>query len=378
MKKVTRIIGAICMMGLLTFVSTSCKKNQENGEMTINVVVSEYEEDGERAYIDPNLQFWWHEFDQVRVYNLAEEANADESATSVFTKIGNTTSTQTARFRGPSVGTKKAEGYRVFYPVKMVKNNDDDEMINATLWNENRQIFQVGKKQQYRYYQTTEHPHASMVDGNAMPMAINMESLTDAVNLKHVFGVASFLIRQNFGQNLVIDSIKLVDNFHNLTGDVSVKLTSVVAANMTYVSDQFFGRGEPGDPDYIAGYHGFTQEYVDGVVAPALANLGWMPERTGKEITLDCTYKHDDGETKGEALTTSNTEFAISLRPLALSEGFHLLVYIQGVEDPIDLDDTKFYRNNSQTLDYTWAIKPKTFKRYILRNTLESYLPTGK
>jgi hypothetical protein len=366
MKKVTRIIGAICMMGLLTFVSTSCKKEKES-ETTLNVVVSgfEAEDEGERAYINSSYQFMWHESDHVRVYNLADEANADESVTSIFDKVGNA-STSSARFRGPSVGAKKAEGYRVFYPVGMVKYNNDEDMINATLWNENRQIFEVKKQQQFEYYNTTEHPHPSRVDGQAMPMAVDMEDLTKEAELKQIFGVAAFLLQKGpeYTGEIVIDSVKVIDNYHNLTGEVSVKLHDVFVDSLRKVSDAFFEE-----------YQGFTDEYVDKVVTPALNNIGWIPTKTGKEVTLNCCYKHADGEVKGEALGNGETNFAILLRPLALSNGFTLLVYIEGRPEPVELTDLDFYRHDiNHYLDYTWAIKSKVYKTYRMRTTLDVYL----
>lgn len=363
MKKVTRIIGAICMMGLLTFVSTSCNKEKEEGQMTINVAVSGFEEEGERAYINSNYEFMWHENDYIRVYNLADEANADESATSVFSKIGNTTG-PTARFRGASVGAKKAEGYRLFYPIEMVKGTAEE--INLTLQNENHQVFQVSDHQQFEAYNTSDH-HSSLVDGHAMPMAAKPEKLTDDVTLQQIFGVAAFQMRvsEDYQGSLVVDSIRLEDNFHNITGDVSLKLHTVDPAALTSVSNAFFTT-----------YQGFTQEYLDEVLTPALLDMDWMRLNGGKEITLDCTYDHDGG-LNGQPVQVAPfyTEFAYMLRPLALSEGFKLYVYIHGYENPVVLTDADFYRSGHQTLDYTWAVKVRVFKRYIMRQTLDTKLP---
>jgi hypothetical protein len=362
MKKVTRIIGAVCMMGLLTFVSTSCKKNQENGEATISIVVPGFVEDGERAYIDENYQFVWHENDYIRVYNLADEANADESSSAVYTKVGNATGT-TARFRGPSLGIVKSEKYRYFYPVDMVKDNGNPDSINLRLWNANRQVFWVKDHQQFENYETSTH-HASLVDGKAMPMAVKVDKLTDEATLHHMFGSAAFLIRSSNAAagTMVVDSIKLVDKFHNLTGDVSLKLHKVVPEDLQTVSDEYF-----------TNYKNFTQDYVDDVIAPALSNLGWMPTKTGKEIMLNCICSTNDS---GVELGTSNTEFSFMLRPLALSEGFDLTVYLHYKQTPtetieVHLDETDFYRNDSQTLNYLWATQVGYYKRYIMTYTLD-------
>jgi hypothetical protein len=364
MKKVTRIIGAICMMGLLAFVSTSCKKEKDNDETTINVVVSGFEQDGERAYIDANYAFMWHESDYIRVYNLADEENADESMTSVFSKIGNSTG-ETARFRGPSVGAKKAEGYRIFYPIDMVKGTAEE--INLTLQNGNRQVFQVRDHQQFEAYNTPTH-HMSLVDGNAMPLAIDPENLTDNVTLKQIFGVAAFQLRisNQYAEEVVVDSIKLIDNYHNITGDVSLKLHMVNPASLNAVSNEYF--------EHYSQYTDF-EDFATRVIAPALSAMGWDPDETstGKEITLNCTYEHDGGLNGQSVLVAPYyTEFAFMLRPLALSHGFQLLVYVHGMANPVELTDADFYRPGHQTLDYTWATKNRSYKRYIMRNTLDS------
>lgn len=352
MKKYTRIIGAVCMMGLLTFVSTSCKKNQENDETTINVVVSGLEEEDERAYIDQNLQFWWHENDYIRVYNLADEENAVESTTAVYTKIGNV-SAQTARFRGPSVGPKKAHGYRYFYPINMVKGDHDE--INMNLWNENRQVFHVSDHQQFHYYETPYH-HLSMVDPVAMPMAVAVNKLTDDATLKHLFGTASFRLSAAPGTTFVVDSIKLVDHYHNISGDFSLKLHEFHFEDYLNVWDQFFNT-----------YHGFTDEYYQNVILPLYESWGYddfFYGNSGREITLDCMYEQD-GAIQGVTLGTNGyTHFNFMLRPLALSEGFTLTVYVHD-GDPIVLTDAEF-RHQNQPLNYTWAVKPGKIKSYII------------
>lgn len=353
MKRFTRIIGAVCMMGLLTFVSTSCKKNQENDETTINVVVSGLEEEDERAYIDVVYKFWWHENDYIRVYNLADEYNAVESVTSVYSKIGSTSS-QIARFRGPSVGPKKAEGYRYFYPIDMVPGSVDEICMN--LWNGNRQVFHVSDHQQFHYYETPYH-HLSMVDPVAMPMAVAVNKLTDDATLKHLFGTASFRLSAAPGTTFVVDSIKLVDHYHNISGDFSLKLHEFHFVDYIEAWDQFFNT-----------YHGFTDVYEQNVLIPLYESWGYCDfyGNSGHEITLDCTFEHEDGVLEGVQLMQypDMTMFNFMLRPLALSEGFTLTVYVHD-GDPIVLTDTDF-RYHDQSLNYSWAVKPGKIKSYIM------------
>lgn len=355
MKKVTRIFCAICMMGLLTFVSTSCKKNQENGEMTINVAMPTLEDVGSRAYINVYGTFYWHENDFIRVFNLADEANAGDSKTAVYSKIGNT-SVQVARFRGPSLGAKKAEAFRIFYPVEMIQGETED--IEALLHNENRVEFTVSDHQEFNSYATADH-HYSMVDPTAMPMAERMEKITDNATMHHMFGVAAFNINAGEIENLVVDSVKYEDNGFNITGKVSVKLHKVA------VDDS---QGTEHNLDSVwAAYNGMTPEFLP-VLAEELDYLGWdvVEGTTGTSITMDCCINEDEsGEPCGIVLGTAplGTNFNFMLRPLAVSEGFTLTVYVHDAA-PVVLtqDDFEFGLN---ACDYTWATKPGKRKTYI-------------
>ena len=362
MKKVTRIFCAICMMGMLTFVFTSCKKKQENGEMSINVAMHTLATVSDRAYITDYGIFMWHEQDFIRVYNLAAEANAIDSRTNVFTKVGGA-SVAKARFRGPSVGAKLPEGYRIFYPIGMVKGTSEE--IEDNLENENRQTFVVADRQRFHAYETPTH-HYSWVDPDAMPMAERMEKLTDNATLHHMFGVASFNLKAAQGTSLVVDSVKLKVNGFNITGEVSVKLHKVAVDdsqgaehNLNYVWNQFFDN-----------YHGVTPEYIANVLAPELEYLGWMPDDAtlGDEIMMDCVFEHEDGETKGVTVGSGQdgTYFQFMLRPLALSQGFDLTVYVHD-GDPIELNQTDFTYGAfpcNEEWGFTWGVKPGYRKIY--------------
>lgn len=356
MKKVTRIFCAICMMGLLTFVSTSCKKDQENAEMTISVSMPTLENVGERAYINVYGTFFWHENDFIRVFNLADEANAADSKTSVFSKIGNET-VETARFRGPSVGAKKAEGFRIFYPIEMIQG--ETEEIEANLHNENRVEFTVSDHQVFNSYATENH-HYSMVDPVAMPMAERMEKLTANATMHHMFGVAAFNINAGEIADLVVDSVKYEDNGFNITGKVSVKLHKVAV-------DDSQGTEHNLNTVWEA-YNGMTPEFLP-VLAEELDYLGWdvVEGTTGTSITMDCCVNEDEnGEPCGIVLGTApmGTNFNFMLRPLAVSQGFTLTVYVHGVEQPILLTQDDF-EYGIGACDYTWATKPGKRKTYI-------------
>jgi hypothetical protein len=349
------------MLGLLTFVSTSCKKNQENGEMTVTVSLPSLDNVGDRAYIATNGQFWWLENDYIRVYNLAEETNASQSKTSVFSKIGNEVA-QSARFRGPSVGAKKAEGFRIFYPVNMIAGTTEE--VNADLANENRQTFVVSDHQVFSSYTTGDH-HYSMVDAYAMPMAEKMNKLTDAATLHHIFGVAAFNLNSGDEQGVVVDSVLYQDKGFNITGQVSMKLHKVATDD---------SQGENHNLNRVwEAYEGFTPEYVANTLAPELEWLGYDPDYTtlGDHIMMDCVYEHEDGTVAGVTLNQAPyaTNFNFMLRPLAVSQGFNLTLYVHNDADPenpivVELDEADF-EYGIGACDYTWAAKPGKRKTYI-------------
>lgn len=376
MKKVTTIIGAVCLMGVMTF-ATSCKKNDQKADMTIQVVIPQAEEetfDGERAYLNPQGVFFWSKNDQVRVYNLAENANADESTTSLFHKVGGAIDDQVAYFQGPSVGPRKALAYRLFYPYNMVYGND--EYIEEKLAQGNRQTFVVSKKQQYAYYETEQHL-ISLIDPAAMPMATRIENLNGPATLEHIFGFLKFAIGAMPGEEIVVDSVKLIDNDQHLTGKVTCQISNVVDGDdngkldVNDVWDEFFDT-----------YHGYTPAFVTGPLKSIYDDLSWVPEPEGYAITLDCTYDHDGSGTKsGVMLNNQNgyTWFTFVVRPGACWNGFNLVMYVHNDADPANPIEVVIDRWNGNIpgtpgmaqLDdatesnYKWAMAPRKIKTFV-------------
>lgn len=371
MKKVTTIIGAVCMMGLLTFVSTSCKKNQENAGSSVQIVIPQAEEeimDG-RAYLNPSGSFFWNKNDQVRVYNLA--ADPIESTSSVFYKVGGTTHDPRAHFTGNSVGGPKDYDYRIFYPVQMVKDGFDDDAVLSALEQENRQTFTVSTKQKYSFFANEQH-EISLIDPEAMPMAVKVHSLNTSANLQHMFGFLKFAIGANPGEIIVVDSIKLIENDMNITGEVSVKLDQVVGDELTNIANAYM----------LPQYRAVNETFLTEVVAPELTKLGWISGPVkGKEITLDCVYEHEDGETKGVTLVNTDglTYFTFVVRPLACWNGFNLVMYIHNDDDenePIEVVINRWNGNMTPTPglvqeddmvgdpNYKWAMEPKKIKTF--------------
>lgn len=370
MKKVTRIIGAICMMALLTVVSTSCKKDQDAaGTEVITAEVETFGVEGERAYIDPedNYNFWWHPQDYVRVFNLSSVVNeqgfTDESTTSVFYKYNPTGVSKQARFRGPSVGSKKNLGYRLFYPTAMFKYKDAEDQLTADLENGNRATFTVSTHQQFSSYEENGHI-LSFVDPDAMPLAIDPEKLNGTATFRHMFGVASFGFRAPNGQITVVDSVKLTDKALHITGDVTLKLDRVAVTNeamgaehnLLNVQDAFFDA------------HGWNEPFISAL-AEELDWLDWCPSNTGYSITMNCRYAKEEGaEPTGVQLMNVNSQtytyFNFMLRPLALYNGFTIELYIHNDADPTTPIVKTFDSDNNDfgSLSYANAVKRAKIK----------------
>lgn len=368
MKKVTRIISAICMMSLLTFVSTSCKKDQDNAGMeVISAEVETFSVDGERAYIEPdNYNFLWHEEDYVRVFNLSSQAN--QSRTSVFYKF-TPGITSGARFRGPSVGNKMDVGYRLFYPVNMFKYKDDEQTFMAQLGNENRTTFTVATTQEFNNYSENGHI-SSVVDPEAMPMAIDPEKLAAPATFRQMFGVAAISFKAGMNKVVVVDSLLLTDKTLPITGDVTLRLDRVA------VEDPVMGP----EHNLIDVWNAFEANGWDDNFASALAEelswLSWSSANTGHSIMMNCLYaKEGEEEPTGVQLANAGgnvfTDFNFMLRPCALYNGFTVTLYIHNFDDPttaivksFDSDNHDFFYGNSSTPDFNWGIKRAKIKNF--------------
>lgn len=337
MKKVTRIFGMFCMIGLLAF-TTSCKKDQEtNSSVRLGVPQLSEGFGADRAYIDEEWMFMWHGGDQIMVYNLAEDAT--QSVMSVFhntNPVG--VETKWATFQGEDVGAPKDYYYRYFYPIGMVSQNP------AELREENRQTFTVSPDQ--NYYLFDECEPLCRVDPEAMPMAINTDDLHKDAVLEHMFGIAHFMVQARRNNHITIESVTLHDNFWNLTGELTVKLHEVDTAQLNQLWNEYAG-DVTADP--------FASHFMNY----AVLTMGYDPNPTGKEITLHMMHPDENNplETVGVEVGTGNawTEFNFILRPLALSEGFTITLTGTAGEnaDPYEWTCEKWVNANLEM-----AIKP--------------------
>jgi hypothetical protein len=301
--KRNKLFFAVCMAGSLALLASSCKKNEENKEVTISLPQLEEEADfdGSKLYIDfnQNNTYKWNGNDEVMFYNLDAE-DGTQTLKAIYATTAAAEGATSAIFTGDDLGSKK-DHFFAFYPVSKIVNG-----TNA-LDQDNFETFSVDSVQQY-----TLIKGKPTVDPSAMAAACETESVK-ALTLKHIFGV----LRLKLKGVKTVQKLVLIDNTHNLSGNVTLKLHEV---NMTTFSNLMNA--------YASDYpeNGLTPEDL----AAYLQQLGYSSEPEGKKMVLDCG--------NGVALSeTTQTHFFFVLRPGALIDGFKVNVYFtDGSNDAIE------------------------------------------
>lgn len=303
MKRNNRLFFAMCMAGSLALLASSCKKNEENNEATISLPQMEEagDIDGSRLYIDfnQNNTYKWNGNDEVMFYNLDAE-DGTQTVKAIYTATAAAEGKTTTVFYGDNLGSKK-DHFFAFYPVSKIVNG------TGALDADNYETFSVDSVQQYTIIKGNP-----TVDPTALAAACetnNVKSFT----MKHIFGV----LRMKLKGVKTVQKLVLIDNTHNLSGNVSLKLHEV---NMTTFSNLMAA--------YASDYSG--SEYTPEDLAGYLQQLGYSSEPEDKKMVLDC----GDGIALSE---TTQTNFFFVLRPGALIDGFKVNVYFtDGSNDAIE------------------------------------------
>jgi hypothetical protein len=327
MKKM-RIFGMVCMAGLLA-IASSCKKEDTKEVTSVQLSAPEAfvsnPADGERAYITLPGSFFWNANDELVVYNLSDQYA--QSKRSIFHNV--TGPGSTARFAGPSVGPRKPLGFRFFFPKEMI--DWDFNGGNGDLANENREHFIVSEWQNYAAYDDNGH-QPSLVDPDAMPMAIDPYKITDNCQLQHIFGVASIQMRADEGDTIYVKEVQLEDEYFNLWGTCSVKLHNVDTAHLRTTWEEYVY----GD---MTQFETYFAQYITGNGAES---IGWESNGQGKTLRMDCVHKDAAGNDVYVMLFneqgTGNSQFNFMVRPLACSHGIKVRVIFD--------DDTMIELNN--------------------------------
>lgn len=323
MKKTYRLFCTMCMAGVLAFLATSCKKNDAIESKVIRIAMPEFTEEwgepdeADRAYIAFNStspwDFKWNAYDEIMVYNL-DEADGTNTRKALYVTDDSAEGAALASFQysaGAKLGRTKIDHFFVFYPAGMVANG------TTPLDGDNREYFHVNRNQDFTEFTNEAGGRDVTVDPESFAMATELESVEDQFTLHHIFGICNINLRGVLGT--VIDSVVVVDNEINLTGDMSLKLHVVNMA--TFSSIQELYKLENLEGSFLAAWAAYRAE------------LGVMSEPTGKSVAINChTADHNGVELQG---TYYLAPFYIPMRPGALIKGFVINVYYNGLAEPL-------------------------------------------
>ena len=289
MKKITRIIGLMCMAAVVAFSASSCKKTEENASFTMRLTqVQGFNDD--RAYIDvyDNCLLKWNEDDALKVYNLAEDYT--ESVVEEFVADPGAGGQTTTTFSGNPVGASKGVGFFFFYP---------SYMASGVLEEGNRETFTVEDEQIY--------DEEFLFDPNSLVMARKVQNdfAEDGV-MEHIFGFLHLKVTK--GTAARIKSIVVTDLHHHLTGSMSLLIPAVNSETFETLYQECVAQ----DPSYASDLYDYLHN-----------QLHYEANGEGYTITLNCEDA-DNGE--GVLVNADTQHFVISLRPGALWDGFTITV----------------------------------------------------
>lgn len=289
MKKVIKCLG---MMALVAVAFTSCKKEETKSSITVAsqdlVTVDE-----DRTYLHDSGKTYFEIGDRVMVFNISE-TTPTQSNCGVYECIGEGSLVQFVNSGyGDAAQDALDGGYYAFYPFIEPFENIISELPDG----ENKSKFRVQPEQTYR-------PDKVSLGDLYMAGHSNAATLDAAVatfQMRNIMGVLRLLPYENAQRT--VTQIKVVDNHFHLSGWVELIIPEV---NGDELQALFYSYSQ-------------TQEWMNA--ANAIKNrMGYNVTDAGMSITLNVP----DGVKLG-ATKASTPAFNIVLRPLALSQGFHII-----------------------------------------------------
>lgn len=323
MKKTYRMFCMMSMAAVLAFMASSCKKNEQNSEITITVpafeeVMGDPSEAG-RAYIDftDGNKFKWNAYDAVMVYNI-DKNEGTNTKKAIYRAKANAEDKETAKLyfdEGTQLGAKQ-DHFFIFYPACKIVNG------TAGLDKDNFETFDAPTHQNYTLEsrindagQTIEFP---TLDHESMAMACEVDKLTQVFRLKHIFGAMRIRL-YGINESIMVDSIQVIDNDFQLTGTVAMKLHEVNMSTFQGLMSSY-NLTNLNNGTFLEAWNTYR------------TTLGYNAQPTGKIITLNC---HTTERPNGIALSSeSEKTFYLSMRPGSLINGFVMNVYYNGLPDP--------------------------------------------
>lgn len=290
MKKVMKCLG---MMALVALAFTSCKKEETTSTISVSTE-SLITVDEDRAFLNDATGHTNMEIgDRLMVFNISK-VTPTQSNCAVYECIDEG---DHVRFVNSGYGDAAQDaldgGYYAFYPFVEPNQN----IITELNYGENKSKFRVQPEQTYRV------DKVSLYD-------LYMAGYSDAPNLDQA--VANFPMQNIMGvlrlmpyeaAQRTVTQIKVIDNHFHLSGWVELIIPEVNAGELKALFDSYSQ----------------TDAWMNA--ANAIKNrMGYNVTEGGYSITLNVP----DGVKLGATKATT-TAFNIVLRPLALSQGFHII-----------------------------------------------------
>ena len=307
MKKVLKCMG---MMALVALAFTSCKKNEEKSIIKVStqelVCVDE-----DRAYLnDATGKVNFEIGDMCMIFNI-NEAVPSESEASLYEAIEQGNIVAFTRSGYGHVANDVHDNYYAFYP-------GGPGHTWPTLEDQNKCKFHVSATQTYR-------PGKPSMNDLYMCAKSESEHVNDAYFPFNNFMGVLRLFPYEAAQRTVT-RIQVVDNFYHLSGWVQLIIPEIDMAEV----QSLFNNYDLSNESYVNTLNAWRNR------------VGLNITEAGRSITLEIP----DGVQLGNSRATT-TGFDIVLRPLAMSQGSHIIftfVDEQGAETIKDVDLSFYHR----------------------------------
>ena len=297
MKKVMR---CMCMIAVVALAFTSCKKNEEKS--TIVASTQEFvmqTEDGDRAYIENfgNHHIHFEVGDMCMLFNINETVPTQSHACA-YEAIEEGDVVHFVNAGWGEIAEDIMDGFYGFYP------GGPGQTITELNQGENKCKFHVEPVQVYRV------DKVSLKDMYMAARVLPDEAahLSEAnFNFKNVCGILA--LRPYEAAQRTVTSIEVVDNAFNLNGWVELIVPEIDGDELQGLFNNF----DMSNPTYVNTLHQY------------LNRIGYQMTDGDDSMLLACTGEESPNGVQLGSTKASTPVFNIVLRPMALSQGCHMI-----------------------------------------------------
>ena len=352
MKKVIRCLG---MMALMALAFTSCKKTDQQSTFKATIpalTIADIQDDEDRAYIQitgNSAQPMFELNDRAMIFNISE-TNPEMSHCASYKTLGAGTSVEFVDAGTGTVGAALDGGYYLYYPSFIVPdvNNpeyDPEEPIYVLdrLETELEGVGDEGPANKSKFYVSPVQKYrADKVARHDLYMAAHLTQeqapTLDDDNANFMFTPICGVLQLHAYEaaQRTVTKIEIVDNTMSLSGWVELIIPAVGNPNELKALCNHL-KTDPTNETYLAQLNQFR--------ANAEVNI----TETGHSVTLDIP-----GGVQLGPNSSNPAIFNIVLRPLALMNGFHIIL-------TFDDESTK----DCDLTSKNWVISPNELQRRL-------------